>query len=72
MQQAVLHRARLFRALRSLCGSGKECWFIRLGLDLRVGLIELHEWQREPACEEVPRLSAVAAGLFWRISGGGL
>lgn len=41
-----------FRTLRSLCGSGKECWFIRLGMDLCVCLIALHEWKREPACEK--------------------
>lgn len=70
--RALLHRVRLFRALHSLCGSGKECWFIRLGMDLCVCLIALHEWKREPACEKAPRLYTVVAGLFWRISGGAL
>lgn len=57
-----------FRALRSLCDSGKERWFIRVGMDLRVCLIAPHEWKRGPACEKAWRRHTVVAGLFWRIS----
>lgn len=37
-------------------------------MDLRVRLIALHEWKREPACEKAWRRHTVVAGLFWRIS----
>lgn len=53
---------------RSLCGSGKAPWFIRVGMDLCVCLIALHEWKQEPAREKAWRLDAVVAGLFWRVS----
>lgn len=57
-----------FRALHSLCGSGKERCFIRVGMDLCVCLIARHEWKQEPAREKAWRRHTVVAGLFWRIS----
>lgn len=69
-EQAVLRRGSVFfsEPFRSLCGSGKAPWFIRVGMDLCVCLIALHEWKQEPAREKAWRLDAVVAGLFWRVS----